>query len=92
MATTTVATMLGVMLDKKLVRRRSGKRGYLWSAAVSRDDTADRLVGKLIDRVFDGSARRLVAHLVDAGSLTADELRDLKYVLDSKKPQELRKK
>ena len=90
-ATTTVATMLGVLLDKKLVRRRSGKRGYVWSAAVSRDDTANRLVGKLIDRVFDGSAQRLVAHLVDAGSLTADELDELKQMLDSTKPQESRK-
>jgi predicted transcriptional regulator len=73
--------MLGVMRDKKLVCRRKVKRGYEWSALVSRQDTARGLVGQLLDRVFDGSARRLVAHLVDAGDLSADELGDLKAML-----------
>ncbi len=31
-ANTTVATMLTVMLAKGLVKRKSGPRGYLWSA------------------------------------------------------------
>ncbi len=83
--------MLGVMREKKLVRRRRTKRGYEWSAVVSRQDAARGLVGQLLDRVFDGSARRLVAHLVDAGDLSADELRDLKKMLD-KVPSATRRK
>lgn len=81
-ATTTVATMLGVMLEKGLVRRAAGPRGYLWSAAVSRDDAANGLVGKLVDRLFDGSAGRLVAHLVAEGQLTAAQRRELQELLD----------
>lgn len=91
-ATTTVATMLRVMRDKKLVRRRQGKQGYAWSAAISREDTAQRLVGKLIDRIFDGSAQRLVTHIVDTGDLTANELRELKEMLDTKQPHEAGRK
>lgn len=81
-ATTTVATMLRVMLDKKLVRRKGAGRGSEWSAVVSHDAAAKSMVGKLVDRVFDGSAGRLVAHLVEGGKLTAGELAELRMLID----------
>jgi predicted transcriptional regulator len=76
-AKTTVATMLTLMLQKKLVRRSKGSHGYLWSAAVTREETASGMVGSLIDRVFDGSAQRMVAHLVEAGEISQQELDEL---------------
>ena len=82
-ATTTVATMLRVMLDKGLVQRKPAGRGHLWSAAVSQTAAARSMVGKLVDGVFNGSASRLVAHLVEAGQLSADELDELRQLIDS---------
>jgi len=82
-ATTTVATMLRVMLDKKLVRRKKDRRGNQWSAAVSRNAAARSMVGKLINGVFDGSAQRLVTHLVEGGDLSKDELTELRELLNS---------
>ena len=82
LATTTVATMLKVMLDKRLVERRSSNRGYLWSARVTRDATASGMLGQLVDRVFDGSAGRLVAHLMEESQLTDAELAELRRLLD----------
>lgn len=43
-ATTTVATMLKVMLDKNLVRRKRTAQGYLWSAKSTRQNTATGMV------------------------------------------------
>jgi BlaI family transcriptional regulator, penicillinase repressor len=82
-ATTTVATMLRVMLDKGLVQRKPAGRGHLWSAAVTQTAAARSMVGKLVDGVFNGSASRLVAHLVEAGQLSADELAELRQLIDS---------
>lgn len=82
-ATTTVATMLRVMLDKGLVRRKQATRGQQWSAAVTQAAAAKSMVGKLVDGVFDGSAGRLAAHLVQAGQLTPDELAELRKLIDS---------
>ena len=48
-ATTTVATMLKVMLDKKLVHRRRTPQGYLWSAKTTRQTAATGMVRKLVD-------------------------------------------
>ena len=82
-ATTTVATMLRIMLDKRLVRRKRAERGYEWSAAVTQSAAARSMVGKLLDGVFDGSASRLVTHLVEAGQLSDKELAELHKLIDS---------
>jgi predicted transcriptional regulator len=86
-ATTTVATMLRVMADKRLVRRKRAGRGAEWSAAVSRDAAARSMVDKLVDGIFDGSAERLVTHLVEGGELSAEELAELRRLIDSKRKQ-----
>ena len=70
MALTTIATTLKTMLAKGLVARQDGPRGYVWSAAASRGSTATGLLGKLVQHVFDGSARRLIAHLIQEGAST----------------------
>lgn len=72
-ATTTVATMLGVMINKGLAKRAKGDKGWKYSAVVSREDAAKDLVRKLVDRAFDGSASLLVSHLLERGELTEEE-------------------
>jgi BlaI family transcriptional regulator, penicillinase repressor len=81
-ATTTVATILKVMLEKGLVERRQGERGYQWAAKVSRQTTESGLTHKLIERLFDGSAGRLVAHLIEEGQLSAADRREIQEMLD----------
>ncbi len=83
-ATTTVATMLRVMLDKELVKRSQSGRLQQWSAVVTHAAAARSMVGKLVDGIFDGSAQRLVAHLVEGGKLSADELAEVRKLLDTK--------
>jgi BlaI family penicillinase repressor len=82
-AITTVATMLKMMLAKNLVRREDGPRGYAYSARVSRKAAASGLVGKLLQHVFDGSARRLVAHLIEEGQLDDSEREELRSILSA---------
>ncbi|HEV3300663.1 MAG TPA: BlaI/MecI/CopY family transcriptional regulator [Planctomycetaceae bacterium] len=76
-ATTTVATMLKIMLHKGLVTRNRVPRGSLWSAKMSRKSTTTRMLSRLVDRLFDGSAKTLVAHLIDQGRLTAAQRREI---------------
>src|SRR5690349_4989463 len=66
-AATTVATTLKVMVQKGWVGRDQGARGSRWSAKVSRQQATSGLLRRLVDRVFDGSAGRLVARLVEDG-------------------------
>jgi BlaI family transcriptional regulator, penicillinase repressor len=82
-AITTVATMLKMMLAKKMVERQDGPRGFLWSARVSRKAAVSSLLGKLVQHVFDGSARRLVAHLIQEGDLDDHEREEIIALLKS---------
>lgn len=82
-ATTTVATMLTLMQDKGLVKRRGAGRGALWEAAVTHKSAARGMVRKLVEGVFDGAADRLVAHLVEGGQLSREQLADLRHLIDS---------
>ena len=82
-ALTTVATMLTLMLGKRLVTRKKGKRNYLWSARVSRDAAAQGMVRRLLDRVFDGSAHQLVAHLLEHEQLSEADRKEIFALLAS---------
>ncbi len=83
-ALTTIATTLKTMLVKRLVAREDGPRGYLWSAAVSRRSTASGLLGKLVQHVFDGSAKRLVAHLIQEGVLDDSDRAEIRALLEAR--------
>ena len=82
-ATTTVATILKTMLGKKLVVRKNTPQGYLWSAKTTRQNAATGLVRKLVDLVFDGSAHRLVAHLLESHQLSDREREELRRLIDT---------
>ncbi len=78
-ATTTVATILKVMLDKKLVARTDDRR---WKALATHSATSKNMVRRLLDRVFDGSAQRLVAHVLEDEELNAAEIAALEAMLE----------
>lgn len=83
-ATTTVATMLRVMLDKGLVKRQGAGRGAQWAAAITQKKTAKNMVSKLVDHVFDGSADLLAAHLIEGGQLSPQQLAELRDLIDQR--------
>lgn len=84
-ALTTVATMLNVMLGKSLVARNKDGRHYTWTAKLGRQKAARGMVGKLIDRVFEGSAHSLVAHLLDNQKLSDSEREKILKLLEQSK-------
>jgi predicted transcriptional regulator len=80
-AATTVATMLQVMLSKGLVKRARSGRGFLWSAKVTQEAAASGLLNKVLNHVFDGSAQRLVAHLLGEGKLSQRDCQEIRRLL-----------
>src|ERR1035437_1153840 len=57
---TTVLKMLQIMAEKGLVRRDEKQRAHIYSAAQPREWTQRQLAGDLLQRAFNGSARRLL--------------------------------
>jgi predicted transcriptional regulator len=73
--------MLQIMRKKGLVKRTGGTGGFLWAAKVTQEAATSGLLQKLLDHVFDGSARRLVAHLLDEGTLSDQDCREIRRLL-----------
>ena len=75
LAYTTVLTTLQIMYQKGLVRRDESERAHVYSAALSQRQAQKRFLGKILQRVFEGSSAELVMQALGAGKpASAEEL------------------
>ena len=81
-AYTTVLKLLQIMTEKRLVRRDVGARTHVYEAAGSEERTQRQLVGDLLDRVFDGSAARLVMQALAAKKASREELAEIRKLIE----------
>ena len=81
-AYTTVLKLLQIMTEKRLVRRDEGARTHVYEAAGSEDRTQRQLVGDLLDRVFDGSAARLVMQALATKKASREELTEIRKLIE----------
>ena len=79
---TTVHTYLTRMMSKGLIVADEHSPKH-YSAALSREECARRERHDLRDRVYQGSAGKLVAAFVQEGSLSREEREELRKLLDS---------
>src|SRR3954467_12987541 len=73
-AYTTVLKLLQIMTEKRLVRRDETSRTHRYAAACSEDQTQKQIVTDILDRVFDGSAAKLVLQALATGKASPAEL------------------
>jgi len=78
---TTVLKLMQIMTEKRLVRRDESARTHVYEAAFTQDQTERQLVSDLLDRVFDGSAAKLVLHALAARKSTPEELDEIKKLI-----------
>jgi len=79
---TTVLKFMQIMAEKGLVRRDESERAHRYEAALAEDETQRQLVGDLLQKAFDGSARKLVLHALSADPASANELAEIRRMLD----------
>ncbi len=80
-AYTTVQTII-YRLEEKGAVRRTKKIGnaHVFEAVVTREAAHGKLIDELLD-LFGGSARPLMAHLVEAGKLTLEDIEAMENAL-----------
>jgi predicted transcriptional regulator len=79
---TTVLKLLQNMADKGLVRRDERERTHVYEAAISQQKTQRALLRDLMDRAFGGSTASLVIQALSAKRATAEELAEIRKLLD----------
>src|SRR3954447_22057020 len=70
----TVQAFLRTMEEKGLVRHRTEGRTFIYRPMHRRDETEQRLVSGVLDRVFDGAIDQLVQSALSLRKPTSDEL------------------
>lgn len=80
---TTTLKLMQLMLEKGLLQREeSDGRGHLYRANVDEDDTQRHLLRRFVDATFRGSASKLVMELLGSHEASADELQEIKSLID----------
>lgn len=80
-AYTTVQTTIYRMEGKKAVRRvRKISNAYIFEAAISREAAQSRLIDDLLG-LFGGRTQPVMAHLIDSGKLTLDDVEEARKAL-----------
>ena len=79
---TTVLKIMQIMFEKGLLTRDESDRSHVYHVARSEEQTQRQVVGHLLDRLFSGSALKLVMQALAAKKTTPAELAEIRRLLD----------
>lgn len=78
LAYTTVLTILRKLETKGLVRHKVEGKAHRYIPRVAQKNARRTVLGRLIDKLFDGSPEQLLAHLVDDHDLTPAQVKRMR--------------
>jgi predicted transcriptional regulator len=86
LAHTSVITTLQKMVDKQQLKQLEPVEGkaFRFEPRMKKDDVSQRMLGDLVNRVFDGSAEALMLSLFDVSELDEDDLKRLRRAFNQK--------
>jgi BlaI family transcriptional regulator, penicillinase repressor len=84
LAYTSVMTMMNIMREKGYLKRKKEGGCYVYRARITKKSTAGRMLGDMVDRVFDGSAASLMVNLLETAEIDSEELKELRKRINRK--------
>ncbi len=91
-ALTTVQTIMNILVDKGVLSRRKTGMVNFYTPKLTREQAAQMEARSLVSRLFHGSFGALAAHLINSGSLSRDELNQLKELIEARAQDSQEKK
>jgi predicted transcriptional regulator len=76
-AYTTVMTMMKILEEKKYLKKTQAERAYVYRPAQPKGKVIGEMVKDFVNRVFNGSAAPLLAHLVKEHDLSPEDLEEI---------------
>ena len=84
-AYTTVMTTMKTMEQKGYLKASQQDRAYLYRPARPKQQVVRAMVREFVDRVFNGSSRPLVLHLIEDDRFTDADLREITRMMEKKR-------
>jgi BlaI family penicillinase repressor len=83
-AHTSVITTLNTMVKKRLLSRQKEGKAFLFSPRITRQKVSQSVLGDVVNRVFDGSAKLVLMGLFEHSDINPDELKELRRLIDQR--------
>lgn len=80
-AYTTVMTMMNILETKGYLKKRYQDRAYIYQPSQPQKQVIRSMVREFVNRVFNGSAEPLLAHLVEDRHLTEGDLDEIRRTI-----------
>jgi len=87
LAYTSVLTMMQRLERDGWLKHRAEGRTYVYRPAFSREHERTRCLKKITDLVFQGDAKLLFQHLIEAKDLTDQDLAALRKIIDERRKE-----
>jgi len=84
-AYTTVMTMMGILEQKGHLKKSADDRAYVYTPAQPQSEVVGNMVQDFVKRVFNGSAKPLLVHLVEDKNISPEELDEISKLLKDKR-------
>ena len=84
-AYTTVMTMMGILEQKGHLKKSADERAYVYTPAQPQGEVVGNMVQDFVKRVFNGSAKPLLVHLVENQKISKEELEEITELLKDKR-------
>lgn len=81
-AYTSIMSLMNVMVDKRLLKRKPHGRAFLYESRAPREKTLGEMVGDLWQRAFEGSSTTLVTRLLEETQPTPEELEAIRAAIE----------
>ncbi len=78
----TTVKMLGVMLQKGLLRRDEDAQPHVYRTALTRHRAGKQMLKDVVQKVYDGSSLSLVLQALSSSKATKAELAEIRKLLD----------
>ena len=82
LAYVTVANVVRQLEEKAFLKQKNKQRPFIYAAKRSFEEVSGRLVGQLLQKVFDGSRERMLVQILGKRKLNQREREFLQQILD----------
>lgn len=78
---TTVLKLMQLMDEKNLVERDKANRAHIYRAKIKQNETGKQMLSDVLQKVFGGSALKLVQQVLENETTTKEELKEIRRMI-----------
>lgn len=84
-AYTTVLTMMGILERKGHLKKKAGARAYVYTPTRPQKQVVGKMIQDFVNRVFSGSAKPLLVHLIEDPHIAPEDLLEVERLLQARR-------